>query len=509
MGKPAFNPNQPFEKVQVQEKPAFNPNQPFQVADTSGPGFDPIAGVLKVNEATAGIVPRIANVIDSYTGAPTRAAIGAAQNAESPLAAFVKQFGENPALAPSGKDLAKKTGASTESIIPDSALPSFLKDTKGNKTLELIKNLATASPAGIYGAGLDIAANPLNVATPVARGVGLLADAASEVPAVSRALETAGKIPGKLATKAAASLTPATEKAIEVYNSSAPEVNNVIKRSGGILSTAADEAKVKIQASIQAEKDAANGLIKQALEDPELQKIQVPTQPILEKLQAAKSKINPHYDPGDIKQINDMMERINQANPSGAMSLDNLYETTKFLRKRSYGSFAENGEIYINSPQAAKAANGARQAATEALHEAAPQIKEADAIHSSLHDVDNRISSSLLTEGKPENIFSSAGGGSGNIHQRNLMEIGQLTGTNPVHDAELIYSAKYFKNKDLRTQALKALIDAKNGLAPAAAGPAGSVSIPLSAGISPTYTLNPAYANQQQDAVSRRLGSIK
>jgi len=47
---------------------------------------------------------------DSVTGAPLRAAISAAQNAENPFKAAYKQFGEDPSTAPTGQDIVEKTG---------------------------------------------------------------------------------------------------------------------------------------------------------------------------------------------------------------------------------------------------------------------------------------------------------------------------------------------------------------------------------------------------------------
>jgi len=48
------------------------------------------------------------NKYDSYMGAPTRSAIGAAKEGENPLSAFADQFGEDPSTAPTGFDLTKE-----------------------------------------------------------------------------------------------------------------------------------------------------------------------------------------------------------------------------------------------------------------------------------------------------------------------------------------------------------------------------------------------------------------
>lgn len=46
--------------------------------------------------------------VDSYTGAPARAAVGAAQDGNNPISAFANQFGGDPSKAPTGYDIASK-----------------------------------------------------------------------------------------------------------------------------------------------------------------------------------------------------------------------------------------------------------------------------------------------------------------------------------------------------------------------------------------------------------------
>jgi hypothetical protein len=88
----------------------------------------------------------VGEFIDKYTGAPTRAAIEKLQEGEftGSLKAFGEQFGEDPALAPTGKEIAVKAGLSPKESID---LPVFGK----------------VSPAGIAGLGIDITADPTNI----------------------------------------------------------------------------------------------------------------------------------------------------------------------------------------------------------------------------------------------------------------------------------------------------------------------------------------------------------
>ncbi len=131
-------------------------------------GQDVLQGVIDVGE-----------FIDRYTGAPARAAIQEVKEslerprgllhapgipeAFPPLtkaivrggAKFAEQFGEDPAQAPTGKEIAAGMGASTEETID---LPVFGK----------------VSPAGIAGLGVDVIADPTSI-IPLAAPAKLLA----------------------------------------------------------------------------------------------------------------------------------------------------------------------------------------------------------------------------------------------------------------------------------------------------------------------------------------------
>lgn len=95
-------------------------------------------------------VAAVGRKVDSITGAPTRAAIGAIQDDKNPVTAFASQFGEDPELAPTGKEIAAKAGLSKEEYIPTPFVGLDMKNIK-------------VSPAGVAGLGIDVAADPTNV----------------------------------------------------------------------------------------------------------------------------------------------------------------------------------------------------------------------------------------------------------------------------------------------------------------------------------------------------------
>lgn len=80
-------------------------------------------------------------IVESVTGAPTRAAFHAAQKGQPVAEAFGEQFGADPAFAPTGKQIATTAGVSDE--------PAFKLPVIGE-----------VSPAGAAGLGLEMVLDP-------------------------------------------------------------------------------------------------------------------------------------------------------------------------------------------------------------------------------------------------------------------------------------------------------------------------------------------------------------
>lgn len=95
-------------------KPGAEPTREEKIAflkAQSQGGGEP--GVLsKMGTAVLDGVEAVADKLDSYGGAPTRAAIDAGLDGRNPISAFTGQFGEDPALAPTPKEVLVKAGMS-------------------------------------------------------------------------------------------------------------------------------------------------------------------------------------------------------------------------------------------------------------------------------------------------------------------------------------------------------------------------------------------------------------
>jgi hypothetical protein len=116
----------------------------------------------------APVVAPVGRFVDRFTGAPVRAAIGAAQHGQNPGLALMNQFGGDPENAPTGKEIAQKAGFSEKTM--SDVLPSLYdKDGSGWKLRK--GGMLDPTASGAAGLGVDVAADPLNLV-----GVGEIAD---------------------------------------------------------------------------------------------------------------------------------------------------------------------------------------------------------------------------------------------------------------------------------------------------------------------------------------------
>lgn len=182
-------------------KPIAPKAQAFNLDDLSDDELAQLAGeksleepslLEKFGKGALDSAVKVGQFVDSYTGAPTRAAIGAVQDSKNPLKAFVDQFGADPTKAPTGKEIMTKAGVSTEETLP---LPFVQKsgtglfDRKAGQPFQA-GEAVNVSPAGVSGFALDVAADPTNV-LPLAAGTRFAAKGAESAAKGTSALAKA------------------------------------------------------------------------------------------------------------------------------------------------------------------------------------------------------------------------------------------------------------------------------------------------------------------------------
>lgn len=106
------------------------------------------------------VVVPVGRAIDRYTGAPSRAALNATIEGQSPVSAFANQFGQEPEKAPTGKEIANKLGVSNTSL--SEVVPSIYSET--GEGLALKKGgFLDPTASGAAGLGVDIASDWTNL----------------------------------------------------------------------------------------------------------------------------------------------------------------------------------------------------------------------------------------------------------------------------------------------------------------------------------------------------------
>lgn len=175
---------------------------------------------------------QVGETIDAYTGAPTRSAIAAIQAGENPLSAYKNQFGENPNLAPTGKEIAETAGISGKPRLLQTAAQARSFDEKFNPgfagSMKQIKqdyqDKPDVTPSTAVGFAIDVAADPLNlIGIGAARqGAKFASKAAAEggIKAAKVAADGVQKIPGaKIVTTAAEVATEAAKNTASAIKS--------------------------------------------------------------------------------------------------------------------------------------------------------------------------------------------------------------------------------------------------------------------------------------------------
>ncbi len=146
MAKPAFDPSQPYESVKQNAKPPFDPSQPFDESPKEDPS----------EKDGPGILSQASGLIDRFGGAPIRAGLGKLQEGKygEIAPAYMRQFGEDPKLAPTGEEMSLNAG------VPEQYAP-------------------------YAGFAVDVATDPLTWAGP-----GLMGKAAEAIPAIKGLLKS-------------------------------------------------------------------------------------------------------------------------------------------------------------------------------------------------------------------------------------------------------------------------------------------------------------------------------
>lgn len=245
--------------------------------------------------------------------------------------------------------------------------------------------------------------------------------AAESVPYVGKAL-------GYGAKKVGEALTGVAPDLIENFAKRTDQVNDLIRKTGGKVDAMADQIREELSGGIQQAKGVLNGQISSALAgaDPELR---VEAKPIIDRLEAAKARLNPNFKKSAIADIDEMIANIkSQAGESGALDAKGLYETKQYLGQESSGAYNKGGQMFTRASEAARAAKEAAGEARDLVREHIPEIAQADAQLSKMHAIEGRMNKNLLAPGKSDAALMAAGAGTNPRNAANLRALEEVSG---------------------------------------------------------------------------------
>jgi len=379
------------------------------------------------------------NKLDSYTGAPARAAIYAAQNAPSisqiPSAAFLaaeKQFGVDPSTAPTGQAIVENAG------IPKGSTAAKL----AGFGMDMASNPLTYVPVGeIAGAGAKYLGGAIGAGAEVAQEAASTV-AASKPGLLAKATGTVGQV-----------FTGADKNLAANYAANTDRINQIISRYSGPEGYAAAEHAADIRSNwndvIQGTRKEMNENISSALNTPAAKQPTIAVKPIQESLQNAIDNAHPVTQADSIPEIKSLQTVLNKmTDANGNMSLYDLHAFKKYAQGIASPTYDIAGNsIFKGGEYAANAANKAAGSARNILIANGPtDISESEAVLSKLHNVEDTMNKSLL---KPDGSYAAlgrAGTNSGSTEARTLQKLSDITGYNFANDAKDFATSRQFAN---------------------------------------------------------------
>lgn len=355
-----------------------------------------------------GVIGKAIDTLERYGSAPMRAAYGAAQkgllergipmDVVGGVKAAYEQFGADPSKAPTAAELVeqnpigkvfsnKGVQEAFASTPAGSAIKMGLLPFVGN---ERAKEVAGKAPKKALEFLVGAETDP----------VSYVPGAVFEKPLVQGA-KIVGKTAGALGRGGAYLAEQTTGIPRQVwanYGKRAKEIGKLAKDYVGEsrYNQAFTDFRNTIGDAIAGRKNQLNEMIDKGLSGAS-RSSKIPVEPILKELDVAVRGLHPVTEASAINEIQGLKNIVRELAPEGKMSAWDTYKLQRYFHNRSMNAFAEGGQIFNPSSQAAKAAKAARYKTTELVNKLFPDtIKKANQEFVLLHNIDDIIPPSML-----------------------------------------------------------------------------------------------------------------
>lgn len=355
-----------------------------------------------------GLIGAALDGLEKYGSAPLRAAYGQVQDSMlkrgipidvlGAAKAAYDQFGDDPAKAPTAAQLVEQNPLG--SVLNKQG---FKQNFATHPTAVGLRGLM-APFTGWDRSGEIIGEVPRVAAETLVAGetdpLSYVPGAVFEKPIV-KGFELGGKAlssTGKLGAYLAENTTGIPREVWSNYAKRAKEIGKMAKDYVGDsrYMNAYTDFRNQVGEAIAGRKNQLNEMIDQGLSGAS-RGSKISIKPIIEELDTSMRGLHPVTEKAAIDEIQALKNKVRELAPEGKMSPWDAYKLQRFFHDRSMKAFAEGGQIFNPSSQAARAAKSARYKTTEMVNQFFPDtIKKANQQFVSLHNIDDMIPPSML-----------------------------------------------------------------------------------------------------------------
>lgn len=290
-----------------------------------------------------------------------------------------------------------------------------------------------ASAAELGGQALNIGAKAA-ADTPVGKFVGKGIDAVKD------------KL-GNAAAKVGETFTGVPSQEIKTYAKDPSTIKQMAKTYDNNTAEAANAVRSKFSSDIQSTRQGLNSQISTALKN---NTGAVDAKPILQSLEDAKSGIDADLYPEQRGQIDDLIQKVKtKINNNKQISVQNANTIKQFLQEKATTAYQAPGQIFSLGTKSAGAAKGGAAQARGLVNAAEPTVADANGTLSRLHDIEDTMNGNLISPEKPESALLAAGSGGNPRNAKSLEDLGKITGTDMLGDAQKLAAMRTFGSPKL------------------------------------------------------------
>lgn len=236
---------------------------------------------------------------------------------------------------------------------------------------------------------------------------------------------------GKGIKNTVSSLSKVPKTAIDTYLKRGKDVEKLVEKYGANTQESSNALRQEINNSVTSFKNQQNSKISKAL-DAHNDIIDVTG--AVKELEAAKNKLNPSFDKDKIAQIDEALQTINEAAPSGLVDIKTANSMKQFLQEKA--DYLEPGQYFKKKGLIDVALERAAANTNREITKVAPEIREANKNLQAIRRSTKNLNRNLLKEGETEASLLAAGGGT-DKNALSLRKLGEATGNDfmsPVQD---------------------------------------------------------------------------